>query len=227
MKNLLLLLLFVISYTFCYPQVDLEKDTLKLEEAVAYRNNKKPKLKKFIFRNNKFGVHQFHDLYFHYPDCFYLIDSLAEGTIQEIALYFSAMKHNQVYKQDYKSFKVNRTEFEVTLYEVNDDFSIGKKVNTEPIPIVFEEVEKARSKTEKVEIDISPFDFKARRFYIGMRRITETSCKDCYYYSPDFFKTGDDNSYIIYKNEKEEYKKAENKLGFMLKSEVKTLTSYY
>lgn len=204
---------------------DLEKDTIQLNAALINHSAKKPKIKKLKFNSSNKLLN--YDLYFNYDNVFYLIDSLPEGYIQEITLYFSPFS-KQMKNNDWesKSLKSNVTEFEVTIYEVNDNYSVGNKVTATPIHITLEESKKISVfKTEKVKLDLCPYNFQVSRFFIGINKITETTCEDCYYYAPQLHKTGNKNYLVI--EDEAGHKKQYSRNGLMLKSEIKTLTSNY
>lgn len=215
----LLITVFSISFQL-YSQEPIQLDEVLIEKVAN-----KPKLKKikYIDRGHTYLDHV---LYFNFDPVLYLTDSLPEGYIQQIKLYFSGVGSH--IGDGVKSFKLSKTEFELTIYEVNDDYSIGKKVNTEPILLAFEEIEKASAfTTKKVELDLTKYNFKASQFFIYLKKITDTSCDECYYYGPQLYTTGDKNRYIFFEEKKRFSKKQKDLDGKRLQIEVKTLTSYY
>lgn len=203
------------------------QEPVEMSELLIEKTGKKPKLKTIKYKNNNSYKYMSHDLFYNNDHILYLIDSLPEGNIQEIELYFSEIKNQKKFDyDDYKSFKVNKTEFEVTIYEVNNNYTVGNKVNAVPIPLVFEEIEKTKLSTKKVKLDITPYNFKAHHFYIGIKKITKTTCDDCYYYAPELYKTEDKNNYISIEHT-EGFKKQDNWNGYRLRTDIITLTSYY
>lgn len=201
-----------------------DKDTIRLKEVIVEKDFKKSKIKKVKYGRHKY-VYVKSELYFTNDPVFYLTDSLPEGTIQQITLFFTQITTKFEFGgRDYKTFKVNKTEFEVTLYEVNDDYSVGRKINSEPMLIVLEE--STDDKLKKVDLDFSKHNYKTKRFFICLKKLTDTSCEDCYYYAPLQYKTA--NGYCLYIKEdaKDIYKKKEDScVGLQI--EVKTLTSDY
>ena len=137
---------------------------IELDEVLIEHSDKKPKLKKFKYN----GGHSItnYDLFFNYDNVYYLIDSLPIGHIQEITLYFSQLtKQMRLEDWKYRYFKSNKTEFEATIYEVNDDNTVGSKINNEPISIVFEEIEKIKLTTKKIILDLTSYNFNTPFFH--------------------------------------------------------------
>lgn len=217
--------MFILLFALNVSSQDMQKDTIPLKEILVDKSAKKPKIKKI-----KYGKHTqtylLQDLFFTDDAVFYLTDSLPDGQIQQINLFFSQIALKPKFgSRDYKTLKVNKTEFEATIYEVNDDYSVGDKVNSIPIPIVLEE--SSDGDIEKVELNLAQYNFRVSRFYIYLKKITNTTCEECYYYAPVLYKTGDKYHYITEKR-KDIYKKQKSDYAcFGLQIDVETLTSYY
>ncbi len=219
---------FLICFVALMPTIlfsqNLEKDVIHLQDVVVEKDVKKPKVKKVKCGNFK-QVYVNSNLYFTEDPVFYLTDSLPEGTIQVIKLFFTEIAHVIEFGgRDYSTFKVNKTEFEVTLYEVNDDYSVGEKVNSEPMLIALEECTNDRLK--KVELDLSKYNYKTNKFFISVKKLTDTSCRDCYYYAPVNYKAKDGYCRYLKAEENNIYKKKQD-FSIGLQLEVKTLTSDY
>lgn len=125
--------------------------------------------------------------------------------------------------RDYKTFKIEKTEFEVTFFEVKDNYDVGEKMNTKPIPVVLSET--TNDRLIKVILDISAYNFRANRFYIQLKKITETTCKECYFHAPVLYKSSDGYRYI-YGNLNNIYKKPDSNCVncYGLQMIVRTLT---
>ncbi len=127
---------------------------------------------------------------------------------------------------DSKTFKIEKTEFEVTLFEIGDDYRVGPKINSEPIHINLQETKSYRVK--KIKLDLTPYNIKTKQFYIYLKKKTETNCKECYYYAPVLYKTRDGYHYI-YNNSNRVYTKPDKACVFCygLQMIIKTLTQDY
>jgi len=223
MFSRLLIYFVVLMPTFLFSQSP-ERDIIHLQDVVVEKDVKKPKVKKVKCGNFK-QVYVNSNLYFTEDPVFYLTDSLPEGTIQGIKLFFKEIAHIiELNGRDYSTFKVNKTEFEVTLYEVNDDYSVGEKVNSEPMLIALEECTNDRLK--KVELDLSKYNYKTNKFFISVKKLTDTSCRDCYYYAPINYIAKDGYCRYLKAEENNIYKKKQD-FSNGLQLEVKTLTSDY
>lgn len=202
------------------------KDTIQLNEVLIVKGVKKTKLKKI-----KIGTHdlKYSDnyLFFNESNVLYLTDSLPEGYVQQVALFFvETAIEPKIGFRDYKTFKIHKTEYEITLYAVNDDYSVGEKVNIDPIHLALEETNS--DKIKKVELNLAQYNFKTKRFYIALKRTTDTACQKCYFHAPVLYRTGDKN-HIITDYEKEVYKKHKKDCSscYGLQMVVKTLTGDY
>lgn len=221
--------LIVICFLLCFtavPAQDISKDTVELHEVLIDKKIRKPKIKKIKIGRHRESNYISNALYFDEDSVFYLTDSLPFGHIQQISLFFltTSFKFDPELER-YKNDSAKKTQFEVTLYEVCDNYSVGKQVNNEPIPIVLEGGKHNTVVLQKIELDLSSYNFKANRFFISLKKITDTTCEDCYFYTPALYKTKDGYHYIS-KQRKEVYKKLEpdcyDCLG--LQMTVKTLT---
>ena len=125
---------------------------------------------------------------------------------------------------EYKKIKVDKTEFDLTIYEVNDDYSVGNKINIEPIKIALEEGEPF--KLRKIELDVSKYHFKASKFFIELKLLTAITCNECYYHTPylyDIDSTYYDRKILRMYNNKQQ----DNKRYLGLRMDIKTLTQDY
>lgn len=219
-------LTFICCLLFCITATaqNIAKDTILLDDVLIEKGVRKPKLKNIKIGRRSPAFTSSPISFAEYP-VYFLADSLPEGYIEQIALFFfqSSLKNTG----DSRFFKkVYKTEFEVTLYEVGDNYSVGKKVNEEPILIVLEESKQMRQK--KVELNIIPYNFKASRFYIQVKKVIPITCDDCYYHIPVLYQTKDGNHFVA-GIIKQAYAKSEpycfNCLGMQM--EIKTLTKEY
>ena len=225
-RFLLLLLLFFSLPVFSQDDLSLNtvQDTINLKDVLIEKGLKKPKLKKIKIGDKHHAFSSSPLSFAQYP-VFFLTDSLPEGIIESLSLGFepTTLKYSEANRFFKKAFE---TEFEITLYEVGDDYSVGNKVNNEPIIVKVEE-----SKTyglKKVNLDLTSYNFKANRFYITVKKTTPITCDECYYFAPELYQTTSGNHFIAEKINKV-YAKSEpycyNCLG--LRMQVKTLTKDY
>ncbi len=227
-RFLLLLALLFSMPVFSQGNLSLnaEQDTtIQLKNILIEKGIKKPKIKKI-----KIGKHiMTHYSFFSDDQFYYLTDSIPDGYLQQITLFFSeqAIKP-KIGVRDYSTFKVHKTEFEITFYEVGDGCSLGSKVNIDPIPITLEESTNDRLK--KIELNLAQYDFETSRFFICLKRITKIDASeiDTYYHAPVLYDTRDNYHYITDKTN-EVYKKQKQICDscFGLRMDIKTLTRDY
>jgi len=170
------------------------KDSIKLQEVLIEKKIKKAKIRSVHVGTNDLKYSD-NILFFTNEPVFYLTDNLPDGYIQQIELFFVETAIDpKIGGRDYKTFKIYKTDYEVTLYEVKDNYDVGKKVNEEPINIVLEET--SNDRIVKVKLNFASYNFKAKRFYIELKKITETTCEKCYFHAPVLYKTNDGYHFI-------------------------------
>ncbi|RWW93808.1 hypothetical protein [Flavobacterium cerinum] len=143
---------------------------------------KKEKLKSVYFGKN--STYLLVNLFFDDIPEYYLVDNIPYGGIKELTLFFcpSSKSTEILMENGYRFDKVNNTEFELTIYKVSDEGSLGDKVNQVAIPIVLEQ--NKSDATRKIKIDISKYNFIGDKFFVFLKRISDASCYECYYYLP-------------------------------------------
>ncbi|MCO6147225.1 hypothetical protein [Flavobacterium sp. NRK1] len=221
-----LLIFFCFLFFSSLSAQNLSKDTIQLSDVWIEKNDKKPKIKKI-----KIGTYDLtrtdNILFFTEDPVYYFVDSLPEGKLQNITLFFSeASIDPKIGFIDSQTFKIEKTEFEVTLFEIGDDYKVGPKINSEPIHINLPETKSYRVK--KIVLDVAPYNIITKRFYIYLNKKTKTNCEKCYYYAPVLYKTPDGYHYI-YNNNNRVYAKPDKACVFCygLQMIVKTLTQDY
>jgi len=211
---------------WCFPLTifgqGIENDTIVLKE-INIDSNKPEKLKTIKFGKGKGGGF----VMMGKPEYIYLIEDIPESFIQEITIHFN---YHWMNKNDewFPKKTVDKTVFEVTLYEVSSENMLGQKINPEPIVITLEE---SKDLYPKMSIDLSEYKFYTKRFFITIERISPLQCEECYYYMPahyvskkKLFFHGNKNTIRISDN----LQKEDNTiLCHGLRCEVKTLTRDY
>jgi hypothetical protein len=175
-----LLCLTLITVSVCFAQ-NLEKDTIQLHE-VLVKNVKKPKLKTIrIGSLDNTGM----DMYNYSQNVFpyYLIENIPHGVIKEITFFFMDVRvSKEIDKRLFEKYTVTITEFDLYLFSITDDNTIGAAINNKPIPVVLEESH--NDGVRKITIDVSSYAISDTRFFIQLKKSTPQPCDECYFYLP-------------------------------------------
>ena len=216
---------FLLAIFFCSTCKLFSQDTILLNDVIIEKSYKKPKLKKInVWKNNK-GNHIPHTLLFRRDSVYYLTDSLPKGEIKNLTLYFTGTS-SEINLEKYKTAKVLATDFEVTFYEVGDNYRVGKKINNEPFKISFEGGKGNSIVPDKVSLNLEQYNFNTQRFYTLITVTSKKDCENCYYYVPVLYKANDASRYVT--KGKPIYKKTQNCAEcFGLQMTVKILTQDY
>ena len=159
-----LVLLFACST--CYSQVNLEKDTLLLSEAVV--KNVKPSGRTKSIRYTAFC--SFLESLSSNREFVTLVDALPPGIIEHVYFKFN----NWSEKDKHTNYKYKDTAIEVVFYKADENNLPGEKLNQNPVVITVPGDYKGRMK-----IDISKYNiFSPGKIFIGLKRITEKSGKN-------------------------------------------------
>lgn len=184
---------------------DLTKDTIQLNNVSINKSLKRPKLKSFYFGSK--DMHFLNKYFFEEIPHYSLVDNLPFGQIQQFTLFFSPIKKKVLYdkgvegKSKYDFEKVKTTEFQLTIYKVNDNAELGIEINEIPISVMLKEA--TSDAVKKVVIDLSKYNLIDSKFFVYLKKISETSCDDCYYYLPVFYNS--DVRYTYVHNNKGEW----------------------
>lgn len=213
----------------CYLQLQsvalaqsIVNDSITLNE-VTVKNKilKKPKIKNINCGTDSKYLNS--KLYFTDASIYYLIHNIPLGTLQEITITFSEIcKNPPIGHRDYKTFKINKTEFELNIYEALDNDSIGSKINPDPISIVIPETRK--DDLIKINLSISDLKLETDKFYIQLKRTTDIGNPDLYFYALLLYRTDDR---AIHKTADTEIGEIDRWFNAGLKINLKTLTSEY
>ena len=152
--------LFLISYA-CYGQIDIARDTLQLEEAVAVKSDKRQKMKKYRLEGTCSYPEDMKDA----VEIITLVDNLPKGKLGTVTFYFNKID-TESYRQNSKYFK--DADFEVVLYDVNDDDMPGIPSAIEKQVMVVDKAHRG-----KVTVDLSYFGIDTnKKMFIGLRKLT-------------------------------------------------------
>jgi len=160
MKFLLLLLL---ACTTGYSQIDLEKDTLLLDEVTVLQKNKF-RVKKIKYRSSCTFLESFTSS----TEVVTLVDELSEGYLRSIKFNFN----NYISSHD-DLYKLEDTELELVLYEVNSDSTPGKAYSQFIRKFIVKKEDKG-----PMEIDLSAYKiYYPGKLFIGLRALDKSDHK--------------------------------------------------
>lgn len=160
-----LLLLFFACST-CYSQINLEKDTLLLSEAVVKNIKLSGRTKSIRYT----AFCSFLESLASNREFVTLVDALPPGMIEHV--YFKFNKWSE--KDKHTNYRYKDTALEVVFYKADENNLPGEKLNDTPVIITVPGDYKGRMK-----IDISKYNiFSPGKIFIGLKRITEKSGKN-------------------------------------------------
>ncbi len=197
---------------------DLKNDTIQLQNLNI--KAKEPKLKTVnLNKGNTFLITYQYET----PEATYLVENLPYGEVQEITLYFFYLVKN------YNAVsKIEETRYEMTLYDISENGTAGKKINSQPIPII---LKKSRKSELKNIIDVSAYKLKTSRFLINLVRTSELPCYECGLYLPRVIGSTHRLYYIgpisEYKVNIDSHTKNNENSFEGLQCKIKTITRYY
>lgn len=155
------LLLFFLTVSLSAQVVNMEKDTLQIEEVII--KSKKQKVKTYRMQapcyhpENMKGV----------SEVITLFDKLPEGYIKSVSFYF-----NQQYTPGEEKQYADQ-QFELALYNVGEDNKVGERITHEPKMIYL-----SRMKSGRFTIDLSDLDIpNMSRLYAGIKRVGGVTSK--------------------------------------------------
>lgn len=212
----------VVLFSCLSVNVILAQDTIRMNEILIDKDfSKKAKLKSITF--GKSSRYFLSNIFFDDIPDYYLVDNIPYGVVQQLTLFFGGGAESfEVYNEGVKGpDKTLKTDFEVTLYRVNDEGELGAKINTTAIPIVLDE--KNSDAIRKIELDVSKYNLIDNRFFILLKRISATPCNKCNYYLPATYVT--DRKMIYTYNNKKQFVALSQMNGLRVK--VETLTREY
>lgn len=141
--------------------VNMEKDTLQIEEVVI--NKKKRKVKTYRMQapcyhpENMKGV----------SEVITLFDKLPEGYIKSVSFYFNE-QYTPGEQEQYKD-----QQFELALYNVGEDNKVGERIQHEPKLVYLSKLKSGRYTVDLSDLDIP----NMRQLYAGLKRIGGATTK--------------------------------------------------
>lgn len=164
MKYMMLLLL-VISVS-AFGQVDMEKDTIQLNELVITKYSKSYKLKSESLRGPCYSSDNLNDA----AEVLTLVDKLPEGEINLVRFYFNEMF--EAYKRSPENFQDK--DFELLLYTVGDDNMPAKPLVTGTMILRLQKYHAGG-----VEINISALNIKnPKKLFVGLKLLGKREKND-------------------------------------------------
>lgn len=161
MKYYLLLILF---WAAGYSQIDLEKDTLHLQEAVV--TNLKFRGTRSI-RYSSICSHL--ESLTYYTEFVTLVDKLPPGMVKSV--YFKFNNWNE--KDTHTNYKFDDTRLEIVFYEADKNNKPGNKLTIEPIIVTVPKEQSGRMKFDLAKHNI----ISNGKIFVGLRRITKNKGK--------------------------------------------------
>lgn len=158
--------LFLIITTVAFGQVDMERDTIKLNELVMTKYNKSYKFKTESLRGPCYSSDNLNDA----SEIITLVDKLPEGEIKMVRFYFNEMF--EAYKRSPENF--HDRDFELLLYTVGDDNLPGKRLVNETMILRLE-----KQHAGGVEINISALNIKnLKKLFVGLKLLGKREKND-------------------------------------------------
>ena len=167
MKHLYFFLLF---YAGAFSQeVNIAKDTIEMREVVISEDFSKFKSSKVKIKGNCLYPETMTNV----SEVVTLVEKLPMGYLESVTFYFNEMHYN-AYKGDSKKFK--STEFEVVLYAVNPDNTVGARIMKDEKYILIMKEHMGATKVHFLEFNIK----NQKKLFIGLRRSLPSGEKDFY-----------------------------------------------
>jgi hypothetical protein len=165
-----LLFILFISLPALAQEVNIAKDTIKMEELVLKKNSKNLKLKVTKLRAPCYYPETMVDA----SEVITLVENLPAGYMETITFYFNELYYSSYQEQ---SAKFKDTEFELMLYTVNSNNTPGPKMAYDP-----KFISVSKEHMGKVEINISNLDIKSpKKLYIGLKRLLGAATEKEFY----------------------------------------------
>lgn len=181
---------YVFLFLFCATSalsqnLDLEKDTIQLQEVVLSKS-KKLKIKTTSFRGPCYAPDNMADA----SEIITLVEKLPDGYLHSASFYFNEMA--LAYKNRPDNFR--DTEFEVLLYKVKPDGTPGERMVYETLLIAVGSRHKGA-----VEVDLAGLAIEnPGRLFIGLKKLNRQSTKNDFLI--DCLCNGHDKYFTLYRN---------------------------
>jgi hypothetical protein len=157
MKYLYFLLLF--CSTLIAQEINIAKDTLQMREVVIKEDFSKFRDAKVKIRGECMNPESL----ITYTEIVTLVENLPQGYLESISFFFN-QRHYMSYTSDSKKFE--DTEFEVVLYNVNDDNTPGERIMRDE-----KYIKVMKDHTGKAEVHFLEFNIKnQKKMFVGLRR---------------------------------------------------------
>lgn len=158
--------LFLAVSAASFGQVDIEKDTIKLNELVMTKYNKSYKFKVESLRGPCYSSDNLNDA----AEIITLVDKLPEGEIKMVRFYFNEMF--EAYKRSPENF--HDRDFELLLYTVGADNLPDKRLVNETMILRLE-----KQHAGGVEINISSLNIKnPKKLFVGIKLLGKRAKND-------------------------------------------------
>ena len=155
MKYYLILLLAALQ-SFAQT-VDMEKDTIQMNEIVVQKKGKKLKLKTRSLRGPCYSPENFKEV----TEVVTLVENVPKGYLETVSFYFNGQP-----RSGKASDPSQQTQLEVVLYEAADNNIPGARIATDPLVIT------VNSKTGRIRTDISGSAIKSTgKLFVGLREV--------------------------------------------------------
>ena len=143
----------------------MDNDTIKVEEVVLEKSSKKLKIKTVTLDGPCYYPENMHNA----GEIVTLADKLAEGTLQSVSFYF-----NELYSSRKQSEKFRDNEFELVLYNANDDGTPGDRIAHDPVTVSV-----GHKFSGQLTVDLARLALESpKKMFVGLKRITPAAGKD-------------------------------------------------
>jgi hypothetical protein len=201
--------LLLFAFTYSYSQLNLEKDTLHLEEAVV--TNAKLSGRTKSIRYTAFCSH--HETLTYHQEFVTLIDKLPAGILQSVYFKFNGWSE----KDKHTNYKYKDTDIEIVFYEADEDNVPEKRIAHSPVIVTVPGDFRGRMK-----IDLSKYKILSPgKIFVGIKRITKNIGKNQEFAVAGICFDEKDRYTSYYRKENDDRWTVSNKNNHALKLELK------